>query len=72
MTLDEAIEYTEQMIEIGKTYEVSKVVEEYRQLAEWLKELRVFKSRKGRWIRMSALSEQKDDRYKCSPYKAGG
>lgn len=40
--------------------------EEHRQLAEWLKELRVFKSRKGQWIRMSDLSEQEDDRYKCS------
>lgn len=40
--------------------------EEHRQLAEWLKELRVFKSRRGQWIRMSDLSEQEDDRYKCS------
>ena len=40
--------------------------EEYRQIAEWLKELRVFKSRKGQWLRMSDLSEQEDDRYKCS------
>lgn len=39
---------------------------EYRQFAEWLKELRVFKSRKGQWLRMSDLSEQEDDRYKCS------
>lgn len=38
----------------------------YRQLAEWLKELKVFKSRKGQWLRMSDLSEQEDDRYKCS------
>ncbi len=40
--------------------------EEHRQLAEWLKELRVFKSRKGQWLRMSDLSEQEDDRYQCS------
>lgn len=40
--------------------------EEHRQLAEWLKELKVFKSRKGKWLRMSDLSEQEDDRYKCS------
>lgn len=39
---------------------------EHRQLAEWLKELRVFKSRKGQWLRMSDLSEREDDRYKCS------
>lgn len=43
-----------------------KYAEEHRQLAEWLKELRVFKSRKGQWLRMSDLSEQEDDRYKCS------
>ena len=36
MTLDEVIEYAEQMVEIGETYEVSKGVEDYRQLAEWL------------------------------------
>jgi len=40
--------------------------EEHRQLAEWLKELKVFKSRKGQWLRMSDLSEQEDDRYECS------
>lgn len=39
---------------------------EHKQLAEWLKELRVFKSRKGEWLRMSDLSEQEDDRYQCS------
>lgn len=39
---------------------------EHRQLVEWLKELKVFKSRKGKWLRMSDLSEQEDDRYKCS------
>ena len=38
MTLDEAIKYLEKMIEIGETYEVSTGVEEYRQLAEWLKD----------------------------------
>lgn len=65
MTLDEVIKYLEEMVEIGETYDVSRV-EEDRQLLEWLKELRVFKSRKGQWIRMSDLSEQEDDRYKCS------
>ena len=40
MTLDEAIKYAEQMVEIGETYEVSTGVEEHRQVAEWLKELK--------------------------------
>lgn len=43
-----------------------KRAEEHRQLADWLKELKVFKSRKGQWLRMFNLSEQEDDRYKCS------
>ena len=46
--------------------ECKKCVEEHRQLAKWLKELRVFKSRKGEWLRMSDLSEKEDDRYQCS------
>lgn len=36
----------------------------YQQIATWLRELKVFKSRKGEWLRMS--DEPKDDRYKCS------
>jgi ferredoxin len=43
-----------------------KCASEHRQLAEWLKELKTFKTRKGEWLRMSDLSEQEDDRYKCS------
>ena len=57
MTLDEAIE----MYESNADYELL-----HRQLAEWLKELKTFKTRKGEWLRMSDLSEQEDDRYKCS------
>jgi hypothetical protein len=37
---------------------------EHRQLATWLHELKVFKSREGEWLRMS--DELEDDRYKCS------
>ena len=51
MTLDEVIEYAEQMVEIGETYEVSKGVEDYRQLAEWLKELKVYWKREQKEIR---------------------
>jgi hypothetical protein len=55
-----------------KLYEVNKkewdscleCAKEHRQLATWLKELRVFKLRKGEWLRMS--DEPEDDRYKCS------
>lgn len=80
MTLDEAIKHAEEVMQ-EKLYEYQectavhdaeeakicgKCAEEHRQLAEWLKELRVFKSRKGQWLRMSDLSEQEDDRYKCS------
>lgn len=43
-----------------------RCADEHKQLAEWLKELKVFKSRKGQWLRMSNLSEQEDDRYECS------
>ena len=43
-----------------------RCAEEHRQLAEWLRELKVFKSKKGQWLRMSNLSEQEDDRYRCS------
>lgn len=45
MTLDEAIKHAEQMVEIGETYEVSTGVEEYRQLVEWLKELKDYRER---------------------------
>ena len=45
MTLDETIEYAEQMVEIGETYEVSTGVEEYRQLVAWLKELKDYRER---------------------------
>lgn len=80
MTLDEAIKHEEEIVK-EEQYEYQECVathnmegatdcvkcaEEHRQLAEWLKELRVFKSRKGQWLRMSDLSEQEDDRYKCS------
>lgn len=79
MTLDEAIKHCKEVAEDNErdgrlyadldSYKASECVEcasEHRQLAEWLKELRVFKSRKGQWLRMSDLSEQEDDRYKCS------
>lgn len=51
ITLDEAIKYAEQMVEIGETYEVSTGVEEYRQLAEWLKELKAYRAREEKAIR---------------------
>lgn len=54
MTLDETIKHCQE------------VAEEHQKLAKWLGELRIFKSRKGEWLRMSDLSEQEDDRYKCS------
>lgn len=74
MTLDEAIKHAEKVAEDHEkikcikavTLEECKCAEEHRQLAEWLKELKVFKARKGQWLRMSNLSEQEDDRYKCS------
>ena len=52
MTLDEAIKYLEKMVEIEETYEVSKVVEEHSQLAEWLKELKQLREQ-TRWIPVS-------------------
>lgn len=54
---------TEKQFRAMENYRLSDY---HRQLAEWLEELRVFKSRKGQWLRMSDLSEQEDDRYKCS------
>lgn len=74
MTIDEAIKHCEEKAEQLKGYaepyrsmgNCEKCAEEHRQLAEWLKELKVFKARKGQWLRMSNLSEQEDDRYKCS------
>lgn len=65
MTIDEAIIHCEEVANdrAGCCEDCAK---EHRQLAEWLKELRVFESRKGQWLRMSDLSEQEDDRYKCS------
>ena len=60
MTLDETIKYLEKMVEIGETYEVSKVVEEHRQLAEWLKELKQLRER-TRWILCSEkMPEEKE------------
>ena len=78
MTLEEAIKHAEEKAEElrneAEHYEIAGVnvygceecAKEHDQLAEWLKELKVFKSRKGQWLRMSDLSEQEDDRYKCS------
>lgn len=78
MTLDEAIKHCKEVAEVQEEnckhaehdhytkLETSACAAEHRQLAEWLKELRVFKSRRGQWLRMSDLSEQEDDRYKCS------
>lgn len=79
MTLDEAIKHCQQVAVANEAhaqdslekggYEERACIEcakEHRQLAKWLKELKVFKSRKGQWLRMSNLSEQEDDRYKCS------
>lgn len=77
MTLNEAIKHAEEVANANERLcetvhpamqlsDYGKCAEEHRQLAKWLKELRVFKSRKGEWLRMSDLSEQEDDRYKCS------
>lgn len=80
MTLDEAIKHCEEVAETKRqdaelaeisgcdntSKQCETCAEEHRLLAEWLKELRVFKSRRGQWLRMSDLSEQEDDRYKCS------
>lgn len=63
MTLDEAIKHCEEVAN-DRAGCCEDCAEEHRQLAEWLKELRVFKARKGQWLRMS--NEQDDDRYKCS------
>ena len=52
MKLDEAIKCIEEMVEIGETYEVGKVVEENIQLAEWLKELKQLREQ-YRWIPVS-------------------
>lgn len=48
MTFDEVIKYLEEMVEIGETYDVSRV-EEDRQLLEWLKELKQLREQ-TRWI----------------------
>jgi len=76
MTLDEAIKHCKEVAErqerassfwskesrhYKSCIECSK---EHQQLATWLRELKVFKSRKGEWLRMS--DELEDDRYKCS------
>ena len=82
MNIDEAIKHEEIIADACKgqanmcdlndpyarkvAYENGKCAEMHKQIAEWLKELRVFKSRRGQWLRMSDLSEQEDDRYKCS------
>lgn len=66
---DDASGYTRSHNEDIRTTDAKKCAKcanEHRQLAEWLKELKVFKSRKGQWLRMSDLSEQEDDRYECS------
>ncbi|MBQ6024559.1 MAG: hypothetical protein IJL20_02995 [Lachnospiraceae bacterium] len=46
-----------------KHYEEHKIV---LQLIEAISEILEQKPRKGEWLRMSDLSEQKDNRYKCS------
>ena len=66
MTLDEAIERYISNAEYERTRGNLQGCLDFKQLAEWLKELKVFKARKGQWLRMSNLSEQEDDRYKCS------
>jgi len=82
MNLDEAIHHCLEVAEEKRSHVPYKVydedkwtkeqencmkcAEEHRQLAEWLRELKVFKSKKGQWLRMSDLSEQEDDRYRCS------
>jgi len=66
MTLDEAIERYTSNAEYERTHGNLQGCLDFKKLAEWLKELKVFKSRKGKWLRMSDLSEQEDNRYKCS------
>ncbi len=58
MTLDEAIKYFEEMVEIGEIYEINKgMLEEYRQLAEWLKELKAYREQGGDAINRQAVLE---------------
>lgn len=64
MTLDEGIKHEEELVKRYEKDIYKLCAEEHRRLAEWLKELRVFKARKGKWLKMS--DEQEDDRYKCS------
>lgn len=76
MTLDEAIKHAVEVAEENQAIvdscdyygenmaKCEECAKEHRQLATWLKELRVFKLRKGEWLRMS--DEPEDDRYKCS------
>ena len=52
MTLDETIEYLEEMVEIGETYDMGKVLEKDRQLLEWLKELKQLREQ-TKWIPVS-------------------
>lgn len=66
MTIDEAIEMYISNAEYERNHGNLQGCLGFKQLAEWLKELKVFKARKGQWVRMSNLSEQEDDRYKCS------
>ena len=80
MTLDETIKHCEEVVEKyekqanwfwtkegNPNYEICiEYASEHRQLAEWLRQLKIFKLRRGEWLRMSDLSEQEDDRYKCS------
>lgn len=66
MTIDEAIEKYINNAEYERNHGSLQGCLDFKQLAEWLKELKVFKARKGQWLRMSNLSEQEDDRYKCS------
>lgn len=66
MIIDEAIERYISNAEYERIHGNLQGCLDFKQLAEWLKELRVFKARKGQWLRMSNLSEQEDDRYKCS------
>lgn len=52
MTLDEYIEYLEEMVETDEIYDVSELLEKDRQLLEWLRELKQLREQ-TRWIPVS-------------------
>ena len=62
MTLDEAIQHCEDIVACDECRE------EHLQLAEWLKELKELKNKKGEWIIPNELCRMFDI-YECSACK---